>query len=174
MTPTHESGGFTYPDVGATRADRFPAGYHHMRRRRPLGHGRELFARAGAVVLGYGMQRGAGIFDTADTATARPGTRMTVRLGVGPLALVAPCRIVYVLDDPDADILGFAYGTLAGHPECGEELFAVEYDPATGTVSGVVAAFSRPGTWYTRLGGPAVRLTQRAIAGRYLAALPRG
>jgi uncharacterized protein (UPF0548 family) len=162
---------FTYPDVGATRTS-LPAGYHRFRHRRPIGHGRDLFDRAATHILDFGMQKGVGIFQRAATTTAEPGTELTIFLGLGPLGIIAPCRVVYVLDEPDRR--GFAYGTLPGHPEVGEELFAVEYDPAEDTVYGLVTAFSRPATWYVRLGGPVVGLIQRWFAGRYLRTLPTG
>ncbi|QVI20897.1 DUF1990 domain-containing protein [Nocardia tengchongensis] len=98
------------------------------------------------------MQRGTGIFQHATTPTAQPGTELTVRLALGPIGVNAPCRVVYVLDDPNRR--GFAYGTLPGHPESGEELFAVEYDPADDSVHGIIAAFSNPGTWYNPPGRP--------------------
>ncbi|MEV0292943.1 DUF1990 domain-containing protein [Nocardia sp. NPDC050710] len=160
----------TYTEVGATNGE-LPEGYHRFRLRRRIGHGRALFDRAGAEILAYRMQKGTGIFRNASTPTAEVGTHLTVRLGLGPLAITAPCRVVYVLDDTDRR--GFAYGTLSGHPEIGEELFAVEYDPADDSVYGLVTAFSRPGSWYTRLGGPVVRLIQHFIAGRYIGTLPR-
>ncbi|WP_433759924.1 DUF1990 family protein [Nocardia sp. CA-135398] len=160
---------FTYTEVGATKAA-LPAGYHRFRLRRRIGSGRALFECAGAEILAYRMQKGTGIFREADTLTAEPGTRLTVRLGVGPVGITAPCRVVYVLDEPDRR--GFAYGTLPGHPEIGEELFAVEYDPTDDAVYAVVTAFSRPGAWYVRLGGPVVRAIQRIIAGKYIDTLP--
>jgi uncharacterized protein (UPF0548 family) len=159
---------FTYAEVGATRGD-FPPGYHHLRLRRRIGSGRPVFESAGAQILAYRMQHGTGIFHRASTPTAEPGTALTVRLSLGPIGIVAPCRVVYVLDEPDRR--GFAYGTLSGHPEIGEELFSVEYDPADQSVYGVVAAFSRAGTWYTRLGAPVVRLVQHIMADRYIATL---
>ncbi|MFI6867132.1 DUF1990 family protein [Nocardia sp. NPDC050406] len=159
---------FNYAEVGAT-AGEFPRGYHHFRVRRRIGAGRGLFERAGVDIRAYRMQHGTGIFQEASTAVAEPGTRLTVRLGVGPVGITAPCQVVYVVDEPNRR--GFAYGTLPGHPEIGEELFAVEYDPADESVYGVVAAFSRPGTWYTRLGGPVVRLIQRYVAGKYIDAI---
>ncbi|WP_372462189.1 DUF1990 family protein [Nocardia rosealba] len=165
-----ESTPFTYPDVGATRATTLPAGYHRFRLRRPIGRGRELFDRAGTHILAFGMQKGVGIFQRADSENAREGTELTVRLGAGPLGINAPCRVVYVLDEPNRR--GFAYGTLPGHPERGEELFAVEYDPADDTVYGLVTAFSTPAAWYTRLGGPVARLLQHWFAHRYLRTLP--
>ncbi|WP_306362454.1 DUF1990 family protein [Nocardia sp. CC227C] len=159
---------FTYAEVGASKGE-FPTGYHHFRIRRRIGSGRAVFERAGADIRAYRMQRGTGIFRAASTPVAEVGTRLTVRLGAGPFGITAPCQVVYVLEESDR--LGFAYGTLPGHPECGEEVFAVEHDPADGSVYGVVAAFSRPGAWYTRLGGPAVRIIQRYMAGRYIDAV---
>ena len=74
----------------------------------------------------WGMLRGAGRAGRGDAReVAAVGSEVMV--GLGPLR--APCRVVYVVDEPDRR--GFAYGTLPGHPETGEELFAVRYDPAT-------------------------------------------
>ncbi|RJO74870.1 DUF1990 domain-containing protein [Nocardia panacis] len=159
---------FTYPEVGAT-AGSLPPGYHHFSVHRRIGAGRALFDRAAADILAYRMQKGTGIFHTADTAVAAPGTHLTVRLGLGPLAIHAPCRIVYTLTDPNRH--GFAYGTLPGHPESGEELFAVEYHPTDDSVHALITAFSRPATWYTRLGGPATRALQHLMARKYIATL---
>lgn len=151
----------TYPEAGAT-AGELPAGYHHTRASTVIGTGRDRFEQAGESVLRWGMQRGAGLRVQATTDAAAVGTELLVRLGPVP----APCRVVYVLDEPDRR--GFAYGTLAGHPESGEELFSVRYDRATDTVHAEVAAFSRPATWWSRLGGPVTRLLQRVVTRRYL------
>ncbi|MFC9896093.1 DUF1990 family protein [Nocardia sp. NPDC127579] len=160
--------GFTYAEIGATRGES-TEGFHRFRLRQRIGQGRELFERAGAEILTYRMQKGTGIFREASAAAAEPGSTLTVRLGVGPIGVIAPCRVVYVLDEPDRR--GFAYGTLPGHPVSGEELFAVEYDAADDSVHGIVLAYSRPATWYTRLGGPVVRIIQRFVAARYIATL---
>ncbi|MGV0742440.1 DUF1990 family protein [Mycolicibacterium sp. XJ870] len=154
----------TYPEVGAT-AGELPAGYHHARASAVIGTGRDRFKGAGDAVLRWGMQRGAGLRVQATSEVAAIGTELLVRLGPIP----APCRVVYVLDEPDRR--GFAYGTLPGHPESGEELFSVRYDPASDTVHAEVAAFSRPATWWSRLGGPITRLAQRAVTQRYLKAV---
>jgi uncharacterized protein (UPF0548 family) len=77
--------------------------------------------------------------------------------------------VVYVIDE--ADRRGFAYGTLPGHPESGEELFAVRYEPSTDEVYAEVVAFSRHATWWSRLGSPVTSLAQRVITTRYLTAL---
>jgi len=77
--------------------------------------------------------------------------------------------VVYVVDEPDRR--GFAYGTLPGHAESGEELFLVRHDPATDDVFAVVRAFSRHATWWSRLGSPVTSLVQRVVTTRYLTAV---
>jgi uncharacterized protein (UPF0548 family) len=93
------------------------------------------------------------------------GSEVIVHLG--PVG--APCRVVYVVDEPDRR--GFAYGTLPGHAESGEELFLVRFDSATEDVIAEVAAFSRHATWWSRLASPVTSLIQRIVTGRYLRAL---
>ncbi|MGA5540771.1 DUF1990 domain-containing protein [Mycobacterium sp. NPDC051198] len=154
----------TYPEVGAT-AGELPPGYRHIRASAAIGTGRDRFEQAGADVLQWGMQRGAGLRVQATSDSAAEGTELIV--GLGPIP--APCRVVYVLDE--ADRRGFAYGTLAGHPESGEELFSVRYDPETDSVHAEVAAFSRPATWWSRLGGPVTRLLQQIVTRRYLSGI---
>ena len=155
---------FTYPDVGAT-AGPLPDGYHHVHDSGRIGSGRIRFNAAGDAVLRWGMQRGVGMKVEATTVTAAPGTDMLGRLG----PLHVPCRVVYVVDEPDRR--GFAYGTLPGHPESGEELFAVRYDRADDAVYAEIRAFSRPATWWARLGRPVVGPAQRIITQRYLRAI---
>ncbi|WP_099024268.1 DUF1990 family protein [Mycolicibacterium palauense] len=156
----------TYDDVGATADGReMPAGYHHIRVAGRIGQGRDRFDRAAGAVMRYGMLRGAGVRVTASTEVARVGTLVLGRLGPIP----APCRVVYVIDEPDHR--GFAYGTLPGHPEAGEECFAVRIDPASGSVYAQVTAFSTPNTWWSRVGAPAASVVQRIMTQRYLRAV---
>jgi uncharacterized protein (UPF0548 family) len=76
---------------------------------------------------------------------------------------------VYVVDEPNRR--GFAYGTLPGHPESGEEFFSVRYDPSGDAVYAEVSAFSRPATWWSKAGGPITSLVQRVITKRYVKAV---
>lgn len=156
----------TYAEVGAT-AGTLPDGYHHLDLTAPIGRGRQRFEQAGDAVLRWGMLRGAGlgVRVEADSDVAAVDGVVLVRLGV----MKAPCRVVYVVSEPDRR--GFAYGTLPGHPESGEELFSVRYDPAEDTVYAQVRAFSRPATWWIKAGGPVGRLAQRVMAKRYLRAV---
>lgn len=80
-------------------------------------------------------------------------------------------RVVLTVDEPTAT--GFAYGTLAGHPESGEESFIVRVDHDERVRLDIVA-FSRPAIWYSRVGGPVTRMVQRAVIGRYLTVLREG
>ena len=93
------------------------------------------------------------------------GSEVIVHLG----PVRAPCRVVYVVDEPDRR--GFAYGTLPGHAESGEERFVVRYDPATDEVCAEVEAFSRHATWWSKLGSPVTSVIQQVVTDRYLRAL---
>ena len=155
----------TYPEVGATAAGQLPAGYGHLRAERQIGAGQQRFEQAADAVMHWGMQRGAGLRVQASSGVAVADAVVLVRMGFLP----APCRVVYVIDEPD--IRGFAYGTLPGHPESGEERFVVRRDPTTSAVFAEVSAFSRPATWWSKAGGPLVSVAQRVIARRYLRAV---
>jgi uncharacterized protein (UPF0548 family) len=154
----------TYSEVGATAAT-LPPGYHHVQKSAVIGRGRQRFEDAAAAGMRWGMLRGAGVRVAATTQVAAVGSEVIVQLG----PVQAPCRVVYVVDEPDRR--GFAYGTLPGHAESGEELFLVRYDPTTENVIAEVTAFSRHGTWWSRLASPVTSLVQRVVTSRYLKAL---
>ncbi|MER6397643.1 DUF1990 domain-containing protein [Kitasatospora sp. NPDC001603] len=160
----------TYPEVGATREARLPEGYAQLRRRIHLGHGPDVLERAGRYVLGWGSQLGSG-FAVHPYAPAEEGATVLLRLSLPGLRrprLVIPCRVVWTVDEPDR--IGFAYGTLPGHPECGEEAFLVTMDTA-GEVWFEVTAFARLASWYARLGRPVAVLCQYLAIERYLSAV---
>jgi uncharacterized protein (UPF0548 family) len=111
------------------------------------------------------MLRGAGLRVEATTEVAAVGSEVLVHLG----PVRAPCRVVYVVDEPDRR--GFAYGTLPGHAESGEELFVVRYDSATDEVFAQVTAFSRHATWWSKAAAPVTSVLQTVVTRRYLTAL---
>ena len=92
---------------------------------------------------------------------------LEMHLGVGPLALRIPCRVIYVIDEPERS--GFAYGTLPRHPESGEELFLLQRHE-DGQIAFTITAFSKAASLPARLGGPTTRWLQKAMTSRYLAA----
>jgi uncharacterized protein (UPF0548 family) len=155
--------GLTYDEVGATLGPEMPTGYHHLEVHRRIG-GAEVFEALESFVLGWGLQRGAGL----KVPTSTPAWEgLEVRLRLGPLTV--PVRVVRVVDEPDRR--GFVYGTLPGHPETGEEAFLVERDDDGTWLR--VRAFSRPARWYSRLGGPVTSWMQCRYTERYLAAAER-
>ncbi|WP_063732934.1 DUF1990 family protein [Streptomyces sp. RTd22] len=163
----------TYPEVGATRHRPLPAGYGHLRVRTRIGAGPEVFEAAGRAVLEWRMHRAVGVTIRADGPAAE-GRTVVVGLGAGPLRLRAPCAVVWTVADGTS--AGFAYGTLPGHPECGEESFVVSLE-RDGSVWLTVTAFSRPAVRLTRAVAPLVPYFQRAYAlrcGRVLRRLAGG
>ena len=96
------------------------------------------------------------------------GARITNVLGFAGFGVHAPCLVVAVVAEPDR--VGWAYGTLPGHPECGEEAFLLTLLP-NDDVLFEVRAFSRAGVWWSRVLGPAGRAAQRWVTNRYLRAL---
>jgi uncharacterized protein (UPF0548 family) len=154
----------TYPEVGAT-AGPPPPGYRHLGFVSQVGAGHLRYEEAADAVMHWGMQRGAGLRVEASSDVVEVGAVVVVKMGF----LKAPCRVVYVIDEPG--VRGFAYGTLPGHPESGEERFVVRHDPVTAAVYAEVSAFSRPATWWSKAGGPLTSLAQRMIAKRYVRAV---
>ncbi|RZU15351.1 uncharacterized protein (UPF0548 family) [Kribbella rubisoli] len=166
----------TYDVVGSTRYVETPEGYHRLEYRQRIGEGDEVFHRAADALLSWRMQPAAGLPMTATDVPAQIGTNSLGRLGAGLLigpspldriGLPVPCRVVWTVNEPDR--IGFAYGTLQGHPESGEESFVVTRDPDG--IYFTVRAYSRGATWYTRLAGPATRKAQHYAARRYANAL---
>ena len=81
------------------------------------------------------------------------------------------CRIVYLLDETSpVRRYGFAYGTLPGHAERGEERCSVEWH-SDDTVWYDLLAFSRPSHWLLWLGYPWVRRLQRRFGLASLASM---
>jgi uncharacterized protein (UPF0548 family) len=161
-----QAAAFTYPEVGATAHPTPPPGYRHLQRGRTLrGTG---FDTAAEQLMSRRLQERSGIRVAASTPAAAPDTVVLMRLGVGPASLRIPCRVVYTVEE--ADRVGFAYGTLPGHPETGEELFLLEA-AAEDQLRLTISAFSRPATSLARAGGPATRWMQNLMTQRYLRAL---
>lgn len=100
-------------------------------------------------------------------ARMEPGTTLLVVAPFGPVEMAVPDRVVVVVDEPDR--FGFAYGTLAGHAEAGEEAFLAE-QVAPDELRLTVRVQAGPATLLAKLGTPLVTLLQRAAARRYLAA----
>lgn len=160
----------TYDEVGATLgADRLPAGYHHVRAERDLGDGDDVFAAACDGIRRWQLHRRQGFRVAPADPPIEVGSEVITDIALaGPVHVLAACRVVQVVDEPGR--FGFAYGTLQVHPASGEEAFVVERTPS-GSVRGVVTAFSRPRHPLVRLGGPVARRQQARATEGYLDAL---
>jgi uncharacterized protein (UPF0548 family) len=160
----------TYADVGATLTGQRPIGFRHDSYQAELGQGAGAFGRAVQGLRSWQAHRLPGVRVFPDEAEIQCGVTVLVTFGTPLLALAAPCRVVEVIDEPDR--WGFAYGTLPGHPEQGEEAFVVSVT-TEGSVRFEITAFSRPGNTMVRLSGPLGRVLQRRGTQGYLGALRR-
>ncbi len=160
----------TYSERGATLGVALPVGYHHVVETTVLGRGPEIFATACTGLRHWRAHRARGVRVFPPDATLQSGTTVVVTLGPRIGAIAAPCRIVAVVDECQS--FGFAYGTLPGHPEQGEESFVVIMGE-DGTVRFEIRAFSRPGDSLVRLVGPFATMVQSIATRNYLASLSR-
>lgn len=108
------------------------------------------------------------VFAEDGTKAVAPGDTAIVRIPFGPFRVTAPVRVVYVVDEPTRK--GFAYGTLHGHPEAGEESWVVDRRD-DGSVWMTIRAFSRPSNARWWLAYPVLRILQGVYTRRYLRAL---
>jgi len=160
----------TYPWVGSARSGEIPPGYRGGTRRAVVGSGRAAFERAADAVLDWRAQRGAGLRVRATGPSSEPGTVVVLTAGLPGLGYDIPCRVVWA--QAEGDERGFAYGTLPGHPESGEECFLVRLED-DGAVIYEIRVFFRLASSLARLGGPGSLVLQRLATDRYVAAIRR-
>jgi uncharacterized protein (UPF0548 family) len=132
---------------------------------RDAGTGPEAFARVRDGLRTWAAHRSIGATVHPEGAEVVEGGTVLVALPVGPVTMVAPCRIVSVVDEEDR--FGFVYGTLPGHPETGEERFSATLD-LDGRVRVAVAVDARPGHPLVWLGYPVASWAQRRALRGYL------
>src|SRR5215213_3561523 len=151
-----------YPE-GMTRNP--PAsGFNIDHNRVRLGYGRGSFEAARDSVRKWKM------FDIGWVRLFRSDTRILTGSVVAVVVRhpgfwsINPCRIVYLVEENHTvKKYGFAYGTLAGHAERGEERFTVEWDGRDDSVWYDILAISKPGP-LARLGYPYARRLQKRFA----------
>ena len=157
----------TYAEVGAT-ARILPTGYHHIRRVETIGRGHQTFTDAADALVAWQMHSRAGLQVIPSAPRAARDVVVLMRVGFAGRGIVIPCRVVYEITEERR--IGFAYGTLPGHPERGEESFVIELlDDDSVRVQ--IVAFSQSARWFTRLSGPIARYAQARMTDRYIRAL---
>ncbi|OWK43764.1 DUF1990 family protein [Fimbriiglobus ruber] len=160
---------FTYSAVGAT-AGTPPAGFDVDHTRVHLGQGERVFHAATAALRRWAQFQLGWVEALPTNTPLEPGAVVGVLARAIGLWWLNACRIVYVVDEmgPVARF-GFAYGTLPGHVERGEERFLIEWDRGTDAVWYDILAFSQPNHILTRIGYPVVRRMQKRF-GRHSSA----
>ena len=152
---------FTYAAVGAT-ATTPPAGFMVDRTRIKLGEGEAVFQLAKAALRGREQFRLGWVEAWPPDTPIQKGEVVAVMGRAVGVWWLNACRIVYVVDDSGPiSKFGFAYGTLPGHVESGEERFLIEWDRSDNGVWYDILAFSRPNRLSARLGYPVVRRLQK-------------
>jgi uncharacterized protein (UPF0548 family) len=113
-------------------------------------------------------ESGDALYGPDGTAFIRPGDTANLRIPFGPFHVGSPVRVVYVVDQPLRK--GFAYGTLPGHPESGEEAWMLSRTE-DGSVWMTIRAFSRPSSKRWWMVYPVLRIVQGVYTRRYERAL---
>ncbi len=152
---------FTYEGVGAS-AETPPTGYVVDRTRIKLGQGEPVFRSAVGALRRWEQFNLGWVEAWASDTPIQKGIAVAVMGRAIGVWWLNACRVVYVVDETrPVSRFGFAYGTLPGHVESGEERFLVEWDKSDDAVWYDILAFSRPNHVFTRLGYPVVRRLQK-------------
>jgi len=160
----------THPGVGLTRSADAPPGYWRSHRRVALGRGVAMFANAANALRRWEMFNVGWVELVTPDVAPEPGTVVGLLARCLRVWWLNAARIVYKIDEPERQ--GFAYGTLPGHAQRGEERFLVEID-GDGSVWYDLFAFSQPAHWLARWGRPVARYFQKRFATDSLAAMRR-
>jgi uncharacterized protein (UPF0548 family) len=162
--------GFSYAEVGATRGA-LPEGYIHDHNRVRLGQGPDVFRSAVKAIQTWQMFK-LGWADLVDSDTPiESGETVAAFFRHFGFWSLNSCRVVYVINEERR--FGFAYGTLPGHAEQGEERFSVDWSSEGDVVSYDILAFSRPRQWQARFAAPISRMLQKKFVRDSKAAMVR-
>ena len=164
---------FTYSAVGAT-ATTPPAGFVVDHTRIKLGEGESVFRSATAALRRWEQFRLGWVEVWSPETPIQPGEVVAVMGRAIGVWWLNACRVVYVVDEAGpVSKFGFAYGTLPGHVESGEERFLIEWNQGDDAVWYDIIAFSRPNQFSARLGYPVVRRLQKRFGRDSAAAMLR-
>jgi len=156
---------FSYKEVGASQSA-VPKDYPINHYRARLGDGEAAFARAKNAIKNWTMYQLEWTKIYPSGAPVKADEVVCVVVNHGFCWSMNPCRIIYVLEETAGAIerFGFAFGTLPGHSEEGEERFTVEWQRGDDSVWYELLSFARPHHVLAKIGSPFVRLTQRRFA----------
>lgn len=164
---------FSYSEVGASRFAP-PPGYKVDHNRVQLGVGPEAWVRATQAVREWKMFNFRWLRLLYPSALIRRGVTVGILVKLPGLWSLNACRVVYLIEEDGLlSRYGFAYGTLPGHAERGEERFSVEWHHDDDTVWYDVLAFSSPNGLLPTMGYPLTRVLQRRFARDSMRAMMR-
>ncbi|SDS87316.1 DUF1990 family protein [Microterricola viridarii] len=127
-----------------------------------------MFDAEGAPLAEQPQRQSEERFGPDGTPYITAGMTAMLHITAWRMTVTAPVRVVLVIDEPAQ--VGFAYGTMPGHPESGEILFVVEHRDDD-SVWLVIRSFSQPSSARWKLVRPLMRLQERSYTRRYLRAL---
>lgn len=163
---------FTYTEVGCSNGV-FPPGYTHDRNKGVLGYGDAVYRRAQVAIQEWQMFSIGWVHIYPPSAPPLTNATVVVYARVLGCWILNSCRVVYEIHSSgNTQQTGFAYGTLPGHLECGEEQFVVSMQQDE-SVWYEINAFSRPRDPLARLGKPIGRILQRRFARHSIHAMKR-
>jgi uncharacterized protein (UPF0548 family) len=144
---------FSYEEVGCSQ-NAIPLGYPINHHRIQLGYRADVFDRAKNAIQNWTM------YQLDWTRLYPPNAPIAAQEVVCVVAnhhvcwSLNPCRIVYVLEGEAGTIrrYGFAFGTLPGHSEEGEERFTVEWRQEDDSVWYELLSFARPHHFLAKIG----------------------
>jgi uncharacterized protein (UPF0548 family) len=139
-----------------------------------IGHGEADFVRARDALARWAHFKLGWLDVFPERPELAPGTVVAVVVRHLGFWSINGCRLLPGAGSPAGlRSFAYAYGTLANHAECGEETFEVTQSPATGEVTYVIRASSRPRAWQARLGSPVTRALQARFRRDSIRALAR-
>lgn len=167
------SDAYSYPEVGMTRWPVPPPGYQADRHQVLLGEGQATLERATKALMRWEGFTLGWVTILTDHAPAEGQVVGVVARHYGAWSY-NPCRVLYLVEEAgEVERKGFAYGTLPGHSEHGEERFTVEWRHADDSVRYCIYALSHPANPILRAGYPLARRVQRNFARDSMAAMVR-
>lgn len=165
-------GTLDYTDVGVTRPAEgrwmaVPSRGRMFEKTVHIGEGERDWKRVADEVMRWVVKTRSGFEVAGESVPVIDGETYQLSARVGPIRIREPVQVVATVVSPDR--VGFAYGTLSGHPVSGEEAFIVHRrgEEVMFTLRSVTA--SGQGWW--RPFFTVVWLCQRLYRRRYLKAL---
>lgn len=166
----------TYAPVGATAPEREqwvdpPSGFRVHEQTNRVGRGREEWDVASSDLMDWAVKIRSGFAVEPAAGGSRRvalGADYLLIASVGPVPVREPVRIVRVVEQRNR--IGYAYGTLEGHPVAGEEAFILSR-AADGGIWFTVRSLTRASRGSWRLAFPLALIAQPCYRARYRRAL---